>query len=109
MVVPVRYPEAEVDGFLFVMFVSYGTHGEALLRGPDGGIGTLIWSSGGPYEFRVLAESESATRFGSYSARVDLPLTSDGEAAEFLRAVLPDVRPRWEIWRARRSALRRAS
>jgi hypothetical protein len=107
-VVPTRYPEAEVNGFLFVMFVSYGTHGEALLRGPDGGIGTLVWSTGDPYEFRVLIDSDTDTRFGSFSARVPLPLTSDREAAAFLRALLPDVRPFWEAWR-RGHAVRRAS
>ncbi|HLH27511.1 MAG TPA: hypothetical protein VKW77_01270 [Acidimicrobiales bacterium] len=97
-----RYPEVEVDGFLLVMFVSYGTHGEALVRGPDGGIATLIWSSGEPAEFRVLAAPGSEVRWGSYSVQLPLPLTTDGEAAAYLRAILPELRPRWEAWRRSR-------
>lgn len=105
-----RYPEAEVDGFLLVMFVSYETHGEALVRGPDGGLATLVWSSGGPYELRALTDSWTDTRWGSFAATVPLPLTTDAEAAEYLRALLPDLRPRWEAWRrARRPATSEAS
>ena len=107
---PIRYPEAEVDGFLFVMLVSYGSHGEALLRGPDGGIGSLVWSTGEPYEFRVLVEGDSDIRWGSFAARAPLPIGSDREAAEYLRTLLPDARPRWEEWRrAHRTGARRAS
>ncbi|MBV8463181.1 MAG: hypothetical protein JO368_07795 [Acidimicrobiales bacterium] len=107
--VPTRYPEAEVEGFLFVMFVSYGTHGEALVRGPDGGIATLIWSTGEPREFRVLAEPGTETRWGSYSVQLPLPLASDGEAAAYLGALLPELRPRWQQWREGRRRYRRAS
>jgi hypothetical protein len=104
-VTSVRYPEAEVDGFLFVMFVTYGTYGDALVRGPDGGIGTLVWSTGEPFEFKVLVEAGSDSRWGSYAVRVPLPLTTDAEAAEYLRALLPELRPRWETWRLNRGAL----
>jgi hypothetical protein len=95
---PTRYPEAEVDGFLFVTFESFGTHGDALVRGPDGGVGTVVWETGEPFRFEVLVPPGTDKRWGTYSVQVPLPLTTDREAAEYLRALLPELRRWWDSW-----------
>lgn len=69
----VRYPTAVVDGFELGMFVSYNDCGDAWVNAPD------------------------ATRWGTYAVQLPMPLTNDGEAARYLAALLPELRPRWEV------------
>jgi hypothetical protein len=40
-------------------------------------------------------------KWGTYAVRQPLPMTTDDEAAEYLRVLLPDLYPRWEAWRTR--------
>jgi hypothetical protein len=106
----IPYPETEVEGFLFVVCGHDRGRGDALVRGPDGGVATLIWATGEPFLFDVVIQPGTDRRCGTYAVRVPLPLTTDKEAADYLRAVLPELRQWWEVWRqSRRSEWRRAS
>ena len=92
------YPRAEVEGFTLGMFVSYGDCGDAWVRSPDGGIAGLVWETGNPGYFRELIAPDPAGRWGTYAVQLDLPLTTDAEAGAYLRALLPELIPRWRTW-----------
>lgn len=96
-IMEVGYPSAQVDGFEMGMFVSYGDCGDAWVKAPDGAVATLIWETGEPPYFEVSIEPNEA-RWGTYAVQLPLPLTSNGEAAAYLAALLPDLRPRWQEW-----------
>jgi len=38
-------------------------------------------------------------RWGTYAVQQPLPMTTDDEAAEYLRALLPELRRRWLAWK----------
>jgi hypothetical protein len=92
------YPEAVVDGLTIGMFVSYDDCGDAWVAAPDGGVGTLIWETGEPAYFKESIAADPNGRWGTYAVQLPLPLTTDAEAAEYLRALLPELRPRWQAW-----------
>jgi hypothetical protein len=96
------YPTAEVDGFRLGMFVSYERLGDAWIEAPDGSVGTLIWETGEPCLFEETVSPNPEGRWGTYSVRQPLALTTDAEAAEYLRALLPELRRRWEAWKQSR-------
>lgn len=89
-----------VEGFKIGMFVSYDDFGDAWVEAPDGGICTLIWGTGAPLYFSQSIAPDPRGRWGTYTVQQPLPITTDQEAAEYLRALLPELRPRWEAWRA---------
>jgi hypothetical protein len=92
------YPEAVVEGFTLGMFVSYGDCGDAWVRAPDGGVAGLIWERVEPRTFAVAIPPDPTGRWGTYAVNLPLPLTTDAEAAAYLRELLPELRPRWEAW-----------
>ena len=96
------YPEAEVDGFAIGMFVSYDDCGDAWVRAPDGSIATLIWETGSPPYFREAIAPDPQGRWGTYAVQQPLPLITDEEAADYLRTLLPELRPLWEEWQIQR-------
>ena len=96
------YPEASVEGFTIGMFVSYGDCGDAWVEAPDGGAGTLIWETGEPSYFKESIAPDPTGRWGTYAVQQPLRMTTDEEGAEYLRALLPELRPRWERWRQQR-------
>jgi hypothetical protein len=98
----VEYPGAEVDGFTIGMFVSYGDVGDAWVRAPDGGIAGLIWETGAPESISIRIPAEPGGRWGTFNVRLPLPMTTDAEAAEYLGALLPSLRPHWEAWKVSR-------
>lgn len=75
------------------MFVSYGDCGDACVKAPGGGIAGLIWETGSPAYFRQAIAPDPPGRWGTYVVRLALPLTSDTEAAAYLRALLPELIP----------------
>jgi len=79
------------------MFVSYDGGGDAWVKAPDETVATLIWETGEPACFKVSIEPNEA-RWGTYAVQLPLPLTSDDEAAAYLAALLPALRPRWQEW-----------
>lgn len=93
------YPEAEVDGFTIGMYVSYGDNGDAWVTAPDGSSGSLIWGSCEPESFEPVIEPDPGGRWGTFAVTLPLPLTTDAEAAEYLRALLPKLRDRREFWK----------
>lgn len=97
-----RYPEAVVDGLTIGMFVSYGDCGDAWVLAPDGSVGTLIWETGSPSYLKETIAPDPNGRWGTYAVQLPLPLTTDDEAADYLRALLPELRSRWESWKANR-------
>ena len=84
------YPEATVEGFKISMFASYGDCGDAWVEAPDGGIGTLIWETGEPAYFKESIPPDPAGRWGTYAVQQPLPMTTDNEAAEYLRSCFPN-------------------
>lgn len=102
------YPEATVEDFTLGMFVSYGDCGDAWVKGPDGGIGTVIWETGSPAYFREVIPADPhgdpRARWGAYAVQLPLPMTTDAEAEQYLRALLADLRPLWTAWTASRDA-----
>lgn len=95
------YPSAHVGGFTLGMFVSYDDCGDAWVEAPDGSIGTLIWETGDPAYFEESI-APGDRRWGTYAVQLPLPLTTDEEAATYLAVLLPELRRRWEAWRATR-------
>ncbi|HZJ06022.1 MAG TPA: hypothetical protein VFD59_11200 [Nocardioidaceae bacterium] len=97
-----EYPRATVEGFALGMFVSYDDCGDAWVRAPDGGVATLIWETGSPAYFKESIPPDPQGRWGTFAVQLPLPLTTDEEAAEYLRALLPELRTRWQAWKASR-------
>ena len=95
-----HYPRATVDGFEFGMFVSYGDCGDAWVKAPDGGVAGLIWETGSPSYFKVSIPAEPSGRWGTFAVQLPLPLTTDVEAAAYVRALLPELIPHWRAWQA---------
>jgi len=95
-----EYPRASVEGFDLGMFVSYDDCGDAWVTAPDGSACTLIWETGETEYFKVTIEPEPNGRWGTFAVQLPLPLTNDEEAEQYLRALLPELRPRWESWRS---------
>jgi hypothetical protein len=98
------YPSAAVDGFEIGIYVSYDECGDAWVLAPDGSAASLIWELGDPVLFEETIPPDPNGRWGTYSVRLPLPLTSDAEAAAYLTALLPELVPRWERWRRERGA-----
>jgi hypothetical protein len=98
------YPSASVDGFELEMFVASDERGDALVRAPDGSIATLIWQTGEPSYFKVTINSNES-RWGTFTVQLPLTMTNNDEAAAYLAALLPDLRPRWQAWVRERADL----
>jgi hypothetical protein len=94
----VTAPSARVDGFELGTFVSYEDCGDAWVKAPDGSVAGLVWEAGGPASFTVVLEPDE-TRWGTYAVRLPLPLADDDDAAAYLAALLPQLRPRWQEWK----------
>ena len=94
------YPGAAVDGFTMGMFVSYDDCGDAWVEAPDGSVGTLIWETGSPSYFEEEIAPDPNGRWGTYAVQLPLPLTTDDEAAAYLGSLLPELRDRWQAWKA---------
>lgn len=93
-------PEAEVDGFFIGMYRTDRSSGDAWIWAPDARIAVLAWSTGPRASFAEAAESLPSTRWGNFTVRLPLPLTTDHEAHDYLAALLPELRPRWMAWRS---------
>lgn len=76
------------------MFVSYDDCGDAWVVAPDGRIAGLVWESGDATYFRTIREPDEE-RWGTYAVSQPLPMTTDAEAAGYLRAILPQLRSQW--------------
>jgi len=88
------YPSAIVDGFEIGMFVSFIDCGDAWVQAPDGRVAGLVWETAPEAYFTTLTEPDES-RWGTYAVALSLPFTSDEEAEAYLRALLPELRQRW--------------
>lgn len=93
------FPSATVDGFEMGMFVSYDDCGDAWVKAPDGSEATLVWETGEHTYFQVSIEPNESS-WGTFAVQLQLPMTTDEEAHAYLAALLPDLRLRWQAWRA---------
>jgi hypothetical protein len=59
--------------------------------------------NGGAVLLRGQHSGRARRRWGTYAVQLPLPMTTDEEAARYLRALLPDLIPRWRQWQANRS------
>lgn len=93
---------AEADGFRLGMITDFlsepATEGDAYVIAPDGSRAGLVWQSGcAPYFEEIIPPEES--RWGVWAVGLALPMTTSDEARDYLAALLPQLRPRWESWR----------
>jgi hypothetical protein len=90
---------AEVDGFQFGMITDFltkpATSGDAYVVAPDGSRCGLVWETGVEPHFDEVRAPER-DRWGVWAVGLPLPLQSADEACAYLRALLPELRPRWE-------------
>jgi hypothetical protein len=97
--------EAEVEGFHFGMItdfiVSPDTAGDAFVVAPDGARCGLVWEAEVEHAYfeQVLAPEEG--RWGVWAVGLPLPLGTVEDARRYLKALLPDLKPRWESWSSR--------
>jgi hypothetical protein len=54
--------------------------------------------TGSPGYFKQIIAPDPDGRWGTYAVQLDLPLTTDAEAEAYLRALLPELIPRWRKW-----------
>ncbi len=93
---------AEADGFRLGMITDFlsepATEGDAYVIAPDGSRAGLVWQSGcAPYFKEILAPDQS--RWGVWAVGLAQSMTTRDEARDYLAALLPHLRPRWESWR----------
>ena len=76
------------------------TAGDAFVIAPDGSRAGLVWESevDDAYFHEVLPPNE--IRWGVWAVGLPLPLRTAGDALQFLEALIPELRLRWEAWRA---------
>ena len=92
-----------VDGFQLGMITDFmkepSTAGDAFVVAPDNSRAGLVWESevAEPY-FREVHAPE-ADRWGVWAVGLAVPLRSEEDAREYLRALVVELRPRWEAWR----------
>src|SRR5262249_40078797 len=97
---------SEVDGFRLGMITDFeaepDTCGDAFVVAPDDSRAGLVWESelDEPYFNEVLPPD--ADRWGVWAVGSRSALRSEGDAREFLRSCLPDLRARWESWKTDR-------
>ena len=93
---------AEVGGFRLGMITDFlsehATEGDAYVIAPDGSRAGLVWQSEcAPYFEEIIAPEQG--RWGVWAVGLALPMTTSDEARDYLAALLPELRPRWESWR----------
>jgi hypothetical protein len=102
---------SEVDGFRFGMITDFitdpNTTGDAFVVAPDGARAGLVWESEAqePYFHEVLRPDSQ--RWGVWGVGLPLPLRNEEDARQYLWALLPELRPRWERWTGGRPRWRR--
>jgi hypothetical protein len=92
-----------VDGFKLGMITDFvaapDTAGDGFVIAPDGSRAGLVWESETAfYATGVLAPDSE--RWGVWAVGVPLPLRTEGDARPFMEALVPELRSRWERWRA---------
>lgn len=94
-----REPQAHVAGFFIGMYETDRVSGEAWIWAPDARIALLSWRTGPALPLAEVSRLASGTRWGNFTVRLPMPLTTDQEAHEFLSVLLPELHRRWTAWR----------
>jgi hypothetical protein len=95
-----------VEGFRFGMITDFiaepDTSGDAFVVAPDDTRAGLVWESevAEPYFNEVAAPD--ADRWGVWAVGASEQLRTEGDARDYLRAILPELRSRWESWKGAR-------
>ncbi|MFZ0179119.1 MAG: hypothetical protein WAL84_04510, partial [Candidatus Dormiibacterota bacterium] len=66
---------------------------------PDGSRAGLAWESETPFYVTEVLPPDGH-RWGVWGVGVPLPLKTETDARAYLEALLPELRSRWERWRA---------
>src|SRR5438046_3103747 len=94
---------SEVDGFRFGMITDFiakpDTVGDGFVVAPDDSRAGLVWESecATPYFDELVAADDD--RWGVWAVGLPNVLRTEGDAREFLLALLPQLRARWYDWR----------
>jgi hypothetical protein len=94
-----------VDGFRLGMITDFeaqhDTSGDAFVVAPDNSRAGLVWESevAEPYVTEVCPPDD--TRWGVWAVGGRAPLRAEADARDYLRELLPELRPRSEAWRSR--------
>jgi hypothetical protein len=77
-----------------------GTWGDGFVIAPDDSRAGLVWEAQvrDPFFHEVLAPDEH--RWGVWGVGSELPMRTEADARALIRSLLPELRPRWEAWRA---------
>jgi hypothetical protein len=95
---------SEIDGFRLGMITDFVAapqgFGDGFVVAPDDSRAGLVWESEAiePYFEEVIAPD--AGRWGVWGVGSRLQLAHERDARPFLESLLPELRPRWDAWRA---------
>jgi hypothetical protein len=95
--------DVEVDGFKLGMITDWeaqpSDYGDAFVVAPDGSRAGLDWQVFSEPRFEEVGPLEP-DRWGVWFATFPHPMGSRDDARRNLKHVLPNLRSRWEEWRA---------
>jgi len=74
--------------------------GDAFVVAPDGSRAGLVWQSRCAAYFREIVAPQEG-RWGVWAVGLPLSMTTVEEARSYLAALLPQLRPQWELRQSR--------
>lgn len=93
----------EVDGFRLGMITDFeavpSAWGDAFVVAPDGSRAGLVWEVSPERRFEEIRPPE-AGRWGVWAVAFPHPMDNRRQARRNLEALLPELRERWERWKA---------
>jgi hypothetical protein len=95
--------DVEVDGFKLGVITDIdpeqGDTGDAFVVAPDNSRAGLVWEVADEPYFEQVSPPEP-TRWGVWGVGFMRPMCTQDDARRNLAAILPELRLRWEAWRA---------
>lgn len=73
-------------------------YGDAFVVAPDGSRAGLVWETADDVYFAEVC-APTADRWGVWGVSQRLPMTTLSEAREYLAALVPELRARWQLWK----------
>lgn len=97
--------DVEVEGFKLGVITEFGPghhdDGDAFVVAPDNSRAGLVWEIvEEPYFEQASAPDD--TRWGVWGVGFTVPMNTHDDARANLAAIVAELRPRWEGWRASR-------
>jgi hypothetical protein len=91
-----------VDGFTLGAITDFEaeptTEGDSFVIAPDNSRAGLVWEVDADCCFEKICE-ETDDRWGVWGVSFPFPMTSRENAKANLAAILPLLKPKWEVWR----------